>query len=93
MRPWKNVQFCSRPRKAKILAAGIHWVFRGLKFEPNDGIGQKGAFCKGLINICVFGLDAYAGFCCAGKGGASGKKSMEIIRWNYLGKMFKKIIC
>ena len=24
MRPLKNVQFCSRPRKAKILTAGIH---------------------------------------------------------------------
>jgi len=24
MRPLKNVQFCSRPRKAKILTTGIH---------------------------------------------------------------------
>jgi len=27
MRPLKNVQFCSRPRKAKILTTGIHLVF------------------------------------------------------------------
>jgi hypothetical protein len=26
-RPLKNAQFCSRPRKAKILTAGIHGVF------------------------------------------------------------------
>ncbi len=32
----------------KILTAGIHRVFRGLKFEPDTEIGQKGAFCKGL---------------------------------------------
>jgi hypothetical protein len=50
----------SRPRKAKILTTGIHRVFRGLKFEPDPrgigyafhgagaGIGQKGAFLKGL---------------------------------------------
>ncbi|MCK4467988.1 MAG: hypothetical protein KAU60_06510, partial [Desulfobacterales bacterium] len=44
----KNVQFCSSSRKAKILTGGIHRVFRGLKFEPDAVIGQKGAFCKGL---------------------------------------------
>jgi hypothetical protein len=27
MRPLKNVQFCSKPRKAKILTTGIHLVF------------------------------------------------------------------
>jgi hypothetical protein len=27
MRPLKNVQFCSMPRKAKILTTGIHLVF------------------------------------------------------------------
>ena len=27
---------------------GIHGVFRGLKFEPDAEIGQKGAFCKDL---------------------------------------------
>jgi hypothetical protein len=31
-----------------ILTTGIHWVFRGLKFEPDAEIGQKGMFCKGL---------------------------------------------
>jgi hypothetical protein len=27
--------------------AGIHGVFRGLKFEFDDEIGQKERFCKG----------------------------------------------
>ena len=47
------------PRKTKILTtpvrsagptgqADIHRVFRGLKFESDAGIGQKGAFCNGL---------------------------------------------
>jgi hypothetical protein len=49
LRLLKNVQFCSSSRKAKILNAGIHRVFRGLKFESDTEIGQKGAFCKGLI--------------------------------------------
>ncbi len=53
MRPLKNAQFYSSSRKAKILTGGIHWVFRGLKFEPNAEIGQKGAFCKGLEAIHV----------------------------------------
>ena len=35
MRPLKNVQFCPRSRKAKILTTGIHRVFRGLEFEPD----------------------------------------------------------
>ncbi len=48
-RPLKNVQFCPRPRQAKILTTGIHLVFRGLKFEPNAGIGRKGTFFKGLL--------------------------------------------
>jgi len=25
-----------------------HGVFRGLEFEPDEVIGQKGALCKGL---------------------------------------------
>ncbi|RZB36094.1 MAG: hypothetical protein SRB2_02503 [Desulfobacteraceae bacterium Eth-SRB2] len=33
-----------------ILTTGIHGVFRGLKFEPDAEIGQKGAFCKGLFS-------------------------------------------
>ncbi len=48
MRPLKNANFCSSSRKAKILTTGIPGVFRGLKFEPDTEIGQKGAFCKGL---------------------------------------------
>jgi hypothetical protein len=53
-RPLKNAQFCSRSRKAKILATGIPRVFRGLEFEPDTEIGQKGAFFKGLkeMNPC-----------------------------------------
>jgi len=45
---FQNVQFCSRSRKATNfksgLTTGIHVVFRGLKFEPDADIGQKGAF-------------------------------------------------
>jgi hypothetical protein len=48
MRPLHNVHFCSSSRKAKILTGGIRWVFRGLKFEPDAEIGQKGTLCKGL---------------------------------------------
>ena len=47
-RPLQNIQFCSSSRKAKILTAGIYWIFRGLKFELDEEIGQKGALCKGL---------------------------------------------
>jgi hypothetical protein len=36
------------PRKAKILTTDIHLVFRGLKFESDTGIGQKGVLFKGL---------------------------------------------
>jgi hypothetical protein len=48
MRPLKNVQFWLRLRKAKISTAGIYAIFRGLKFEPDTEIRQKGALCKGL---------------------------------------------
>jgi hypothetical protein len=47
-RPLKNVNFCLSSRKAIILTTGIHEVFRGLKFEPDTEIEQKGVFCKGL---------------------------------------------
>jgi hypothetical protein len=50
-RPLKNTQFCSRSKKAKILTAGIPKVFRGLEFEPDAEIGQKGSFFKGLIGL------------------------------------------
>jgi hypothetical protein len=49
LRLLKIVQFCSSPRQVKILTTDIHLVFRGLKFEPNTGIGQNGVFFKGLI--------------------------------------------
>ena len=56
MRPLKNAQFCSRSRKARILTIPLYkrdrhpypLVFRGLEFEPDAEIGQKGAFFKGL---------------------------------------------
>jgi len=59
-RPLINAECCSSSRKARILTAGIHGVFRGLKFSPGTGgmdsvfhkagaeAEQKGAFCKGF---------------------------------------------
>jgi len=47
----QNVNFCLSSRNAKILTRGIHWVFRGLKFERDAEIGQKGAFCKGFKKV------------------------------------------
>jgi hypothetical protein len=44
----KNAQFCAKSRKTKILTTGIHGVFRGLKFESDAELVQKGAFFKGL---------------------------------------------
>jgi polysaccharide biosynthesis/export protein len=44
----KNIHFCSSSKKAKILTTDIHLVFRGLKFESDKEIGQKGAFFKYL---------------------------------------------
>jgi hypothetical protein len=50
---------------APCLTRGIYLVFRGLKFEPDPRgigfafhragteIGQKGAFCKGLICMAL----------------------------------------
>ena len=35
--------------KPRISTTGIYWIFRGLKFETDAEIGQKGAFFKGLI--------------------------------------------
>jgi hypothetical protein len=34
-----------------VVTGGIHAVFRGLKFEPNAEMGQKGVFFRGLILI------------------------------------------
>jgi hypothetical protein len=41
---FQNVQFGPRSRKAKILTTGILEVFRGLEFESEAEIGQKGTF-------------------------------------------------
>jgi len=46
---FENATFSRQARKAKILTAGIYVIFRGLKFEPDTEIGQKGVFFKGLI--------------------------------------------
>jgi len=62
----QNVQFCSSSRKAKILTVrlslpkttGIYRIFRGLKFETDAEIGQKGTLCKGLI-VCANQLWTY----------------------------------
>ena len=39
---FKNVQFCPRSRKTKILTTGIYIVFRGLKFESDERDWAKG---------------------------------------------------
>jgi len=49
----KNGNFCSSSWKAKISTAGIYRIFRGLEFELDAEIGQKGPFCKGLEAIHV----------------------------------------
>jgi len=41
---FQNVHFFSRSRKENILTTGIHGVFRGLKYEPDADIGEKGTF-------------------------------------------------
>ena len=56
MRFLKNVHFCSSSRKGKILTTVIRVVFRGLKFEPDVEIEQKGMFCKGLNFILSYNL-------------------------------------
>ena len=48
-RPLKNVQFWSSSRKVKILTAGIHGVFRGLKFESDTDMGEKDSFRSDTI--------------------------------------------
>ena len=53
-RPLKNVNFCSSSRKTKNLITGIHCVFRGLNFESDAEIGQKGAFFKGINVGCSY---------------------------------------
>jgi len=46
VKPLKKIHFCSSSRKAKILTTDIHRVFRGLKFESDAEIEQKGGFAK-----------------------------------------------
>jgi hypothetical protein len=41
----------ARPRQAKFLTAGIHRVFRGLKFEPDADMGEKDSFHSSTIKI------------------------------------------
>ncbi len=63
LRPSENVQLCSRSKKEKILTtpvpsagatgqADIQKVFRGLKFESDNDIGQKGTFSEGSQRLC-----------------------------------------
>ena len=54
VRPLKNVNFCSSSRKTKNLTGGIYGIFRGLNFEFDAEIGQKGAFFKGRdMHVCI----------------------------------------
>jgi hypothetical protein len=58
----KSVQFCSSSRKAIILTTGIHLVFRGLKFESDAEIGQKGALCEALKeSLLIWGRNGFDG--------------------------------
>jgi periplasmic divalent cation tolerance protein len=45
-----SATFFRQARKAKILTGGIHWVFRGLKFEACRRITEKWQLCKALKN-------------------------------------------
>ena len=45
---------CFERGKAKILTTGICGIFRGLKFESDVEIGQKGAFCNWLGRRIMF---------------------------------------
>ncbi len=46
-RPLKNVQFCSRSRKAKILTAGIHdKYFEDQNLSLTPGLGKRGRLSK-----------------------------------------------
>jgi hypothetical protein len=88
MRPLKNVsrfQRDSKPRKVKILTRGIHVVFRGLKFKPDAGIGQKGAFFKSLITL-LFALFLFQG--CA----TSEKRTVDELKNISLGMHKKEVL-
>jgi hypothetical protein len=61
----KNANFCSSSRKAKNLTVGIYGIFRGLNFESDAEIGQKGAFStvsNGVHRAMLHGFPAYARF-------------------------------
>ena len=45
---WEGFSFVQFRCQAQFLTAGIHWVFRGLKFESDAELVQKGVFFKGL---------------------------------------------
>ena len=45
--PERKRDFSSSSRQIKILTAGIHRVFRGLKFLFNEEIDEKGHFRSG----------------------------------------------
>src|SRR4030042_3650392 len=66
-KPLKNIQFCPRSRKMKILTTGIHLVFRGLKFESDAEIGQKGMFFSGLILLSMMVSLLFISACGTGK--------------------------
>ena len=52
IKPLRRFQFCSISRKAQLLTTDIHWVFRGLKAEPDTEIGQKRNLLKGFTERC-----------------------------------------
>ena len=56
MIPLKKFNFCSSSRKTKNLTTGIHGVSRGLNFEDDTEIGQKGAFLNGIVRLCIYAL-------------------------------------
>jgi len=43
LRPLKNVLFCSRSRKAKILITGIYLMLQGLSYKPDAEIRKISA--------------------------------------------------
>jgi hypothetical protein len=49
LRPLKNIQFYPRSRKTKILTTGIPLVFRGLKFESDAEMRERGRFSRYLL--------------------------------------------
>jgi prepilin-type N-terminal cleavage/methylation domain-containing protein len=52
----KYAQFFAKSRKMKISTTGIHGVFRGLKFESDAELVQKGEYFKGLRGFTLVEL-------------------------------------